>query len=257
MAHGYRNLQQWNQWLTQHFLGGYLIDEECQAIAPLFTQHFGKHALLIGTPQQARYLAVSNIHCQTLLTPISTQQHQAKTIESDLQELPIASGSVDLVLLPHTLEFVDNPRQLLNEACRIIKPEGLLLISGFNPTSSWGLRRRLHANKIKKKVPWAGNIIYPQQIRSWLTLLDFVLEKQTRTLFAPPIGHLNLHEKLKPMGWFSRMIPGMGGSYLLLARAKVIPMTPIRLKWKQQISALPLNNIPGHAIIGSAVTTKI
>lgn len=245
MAHGYRNLHHWNQWLTQQFLGGYLIDEECRAIAPLFTQHMGKHTLLIGTPQQARYLAVSNTHCQTLLTPIHTLTHQTKTIESDLHELPIASGSVDLVMMPHTLEFVDNPRQLLNEACRIIKPEGLLLISGFNPLSSWGLRRRLHANKIKKVIPWSGNIIYPKDIRNWLGLLDFVLEKQARALFTPPIAHFNLHQKLKPLEWVGKMVPAMGGAYLILARAKVIPMTPIRLKWKQQISGLPLSTIPG------------
>ena len=50
-------------------------------------------------------------------------------------------GSIDLVILPHILECIDNPRQLLAEACRIIKPEGHIIICGFNPHSLWGLKK--------------------------------------------------------------------------------------------------------------------
>src|SRR5438093_12093821 len=86
-------------------------------------------------------------------------------IESDLHELPILTGSIDLVMLPHTLEFVDNPRQLLAEACRIIKPEGLILVCGFNPYSTWGIKKMLTKNK---KASWMGNIIQVNLVKAWL-----------------------------------------------------------------------------------------
>ena len=57
--------------------------------------------------------------------------------------LPFASQSVDLVALPHVLEFARNPHQILREAERVLMPGGSLVISGFNPLSLWGMSRRL------------------------------------------------------------------------------------------------------------------
>src|SRR5690606_5823540 len=110
-------------------------------------RHFGKHAVLIGVPHQYELLKSTAIPCHSLITPIISHAHEHGLIEGDLHELPILTGSIDLVLLPHTLEFVDNPRQLLSEACRIIKPEGLIVVSGFNPYSTWGLRKLMTKHK--------------------------------------------------------------------------------------------------------------
>jgi SAM-dependent methyltransferase len=60
------------------------------------------------------------------------------------EQLPIASQSLDLVALPHLLEFSAHPHQVLREAERVLRPEGRLLIAGFNPLSLWGLRRALN-----------------------------------------------------------------------------------------------------------------
>ena len=38
--------------------------------------------------------------------------------------LPIESNSIDLVLLPHILEFSANPHQILREVHRVLVPEG-------------------------------------------------------------------------------------------------------------------------------------
>ncbi len=49
--------------------------------------------------------------------------------------------SIDLVFLPHTLEFSADPHQVLRETERVLIPEGRVIILGFNPLSSLGLWR--------------------------------------------------------------------------------------------------------------------
>lgn len=245
MAHGYRILQHWNQWLAQQFLGKSLLEAEQQLLLRLLEKHYGKHALLIGVPHQYNLLKSTNIPCHSLISPLINKEKLNGYIEGDFHELPILTGSIDLVMLPHTLEFVDNPRQLLAEACRIVKPEGLIAVSGFNPYSAWGFRKILTKHKI---APWSGNFIHPHRIKGWLRLADFEMEKQESSLFRPPVTHESLYKKLgflEKIG--SQFLSLLGGAYVLVARAKVIPLTPIRLKWKQQLSGIQISTtISGH-----------
>ena len=48
-------------------------------------------------------------------------------------QLPLASQSMDLVVMPHVLEFSKDPHQILREAERVLMPEGQIIIAGFNP----------------------------------------------------------------------------------------------------------------------------
>lgn len=241
LAHGYRALQHWNQWLSQQFLGSKLLEAEEKHLSNLLGTHFGKQASLIGVPEQFKLLNATKIPCHSLVTPMIFREHKPGYIEGDLHELPILTGSIDLMMLPHTLEFIDNPRQLLAEACRVIKPEGLIVISGFNPYGSWALKHKTHKS-------WQANLIRPRKIMSWLSLADFAVEKLESILYTPPITRPNLFEKLHFLEKIGRYcFPKLGGVYMLVARAKVIPLTPIRLKWKQQLSGLRVPTpISGH-----------
>lgn len=249
MAHGYRILQHWNQWLTQQFLGRRLLETEGQQLSHLLNRHFGKHALLLGVPQQYELLKSTLIPCHSLLSPLIYKEKITNYIEGDFHELPILTGSIDLVMLPHTLEFVDNPRQLLAEACRIVKPEGLIMICGFNPCSTWGLRKLFAKNK---DMPWAGNFFQPHHVKNWVRLADFEMEKQTSFLYRPPVNHPGLYNKLQLVESIGRgLFPVFGGVYMILARAKVVPLTPIRLKWKQ-----PLSNIRISTTISGTIAHR-
>lgn len=244
MAHDYRRLQHWNQWLAHQHLGVDLLAEEQQLFAQLLERHFGKHALLIGVPEQYPLLNATQIPCHSLVTPLNSRQ-ATTTIESDFHELPILTGSIDLVLLPHTLEFVANPRHLLAEACRVIKPEGLMLVSGFNPYGTWGLKKWFangHAT------PWAGHMIPSRQLKNWLQLADFALEDHKSALYRPPIKQASMYKKLHFLECIGKTcFPAFGGVYVLQARAKVIPLTPIKMKWKQQLGGIPISStITGH-----------
>ena len=142
MPKTYRAIQQWDHWLG-HFPGHTVLDAEKKFLPPLLGQYYGSQALLIGSPRQHELLKTSVIPHQLLLSPLLSHQHQKnmRSIECGLHELPVASGSIDLVMLPHVLEFIDNPRQTLAEACRIVRPQGHIIICGFNPFSLWGLKK--------------------------------------------------------------------------------------------------------------------
>lgn len=240
MAYSYRKLQHWNQWLAQQSLGRYLLSAEGRQLALLLKHHLGKHALLIGVPEQNVLLTSINLPLQYVVSPLYQQKGSIYHVEADLHQLSILTGSVDLALLPHTLEFVDNPRQLLMEVCRIVRPEGLIAICGFNPYSLWGIHKLITKNK--NEAPWSGNFIPAYHIKRWLELSDFQIEKHTKHLFIPPITNA---ETVKQIGWLEYIgnlcFPFFGSVYIVLARAKVAPLTPIRLKWKQQLSGIRIS----------------
>lgn len=231
----YRRIYQWDQWLAKS-LGSRLLEAERQFLPTLLSDFYGKQAVLIGVPHQQNLLKFSAIPRQVLVSPLIHKQRTIPFIEAEFSELPIASASIDLVLLPHTLEFIDNPRQLLSEACRIVKPEGYLIIFGFNPCSLWGLNKKWQKHP---EIPWTGNFTYLSTLKKWLALAEFELVKHEKLLFRPPLQKESLYDKLKLLEWIgSHCWTPFGGVYMLMTKAKVIPLTPIRLHWEQGLSGV-------------------
>ena len=235
MVKTYRTIQQWDHWLTE-FLGRQVLEAEQKWLARLLAERYGKHALLIGVPRQQLLLDSTIIFNRVLISPFMHKNKPAHAIEGDFYQLPITPGSIDLVLLPHTLELIDNPHRLLLEACRIVKPEGDIIIMGFNSMSAWGLKKYLAKNK---PMPWAANFIKFNRIINWLQLADFELVKQDRLLFRPPIVEQKTYQKLEFLEWIgAKLCIPWGGVYALVAKAKVIPLTPIKLHWKQKATVI-------------------
>lgn len=94
------------------------------------------------------------------------EQPEGGRIISHLASLPIASSSVDVVILPHTLERIEERHQLLREVERILKPEGTLLIAGFHPLNFYRLCRFRFA-------PWLVQTLAARRLLDWLELLNF------------------------------------------------------------------------------------
>ena len=235
MVKTYRTLQHWDHWLAR-FPGTYVLEAEHRLLSRIYSEQYGKHAILIGVPQQHVLLKSSMISHHVIISPLINTQKLVQTIESDFYDLPILPGSIDLVILPHTLDFVDNPHRLLLEACKMVKPEGDIVILGFNPFSLWGLKKYFSKNK---NCPWNGNFIAVSKIIEWLKLADFQIIEENRLIFRPPFSREKFFHKLKFLEWLGRKcFTPFGGIYTLTAKAKVIPLTPIKLLWKQKPSPL-------------------
>ncbi|WP_439236367.1 class I SAM-dependent methyltransferase [Lonepinella koalarum] len=116
------------------------------------------------------------------LTALSSQNSYS-LIQGDLIELPFESQSVDVCISANTLNFMQDPHQLLREIQRILTDDGYLFLSIFNPISSLMLKREL-AQSQRSKLPFRHFL--PCRIIDWLHLLNFeIIQQQTLgNLFA-------------------------------------------------------------------------
>ncbi len=83
--------------------------------------------------------------------------------------LPVATCSIDHLILPHVLEFEADPHQVLREIERVLKPEGQLFVICFNPLSMRGLLQYLP----RRDSFWHFNFIPHHRILDWMRLLKF------------------------------------------------------------------------------------
>jgi len=150
---------------------------------------------------------------------------QSLFIGSD-SSLPFLSSSVDLCLLPHMLDFSENPHKLLRESKDVLVSGGHLVILGFNPYSLWGVRKFFSNDE----PPWNGNNASVYKVRDWLSLLDFHVSGGMMLCYSPPFQNQKLREKFAFMEKTGdRWWPLLGGVYLLIARKRDAGMTVIDL----------------------------
>jgi len=100
--------------------------------------------------------------------------YKTKLLRGTTVALPFKSESVDMVILPHVLEFDSNKHQVLREVERILKPEGKLTIISFNP---WNIYINLQYMKRRaRNTPWFPGLVNRTRIEDWLRLLNFEVE---------------------------------------------------------------------------------
>ncbi len=215
-----------NDWLATA-QGRYVMDWELPRIDAVVADLFGYNALQLGLPQYD-LLAQNRIP----LRQIAGESGPVDVL-CDLRELPFAANSIDLVVMSHILEFHSHPHQILREVERVMIPHGQLVITGFNPLSLWGLRRRLP--NCRDEFPWTGNYISVLRLKDWLQLLSFEVERGNFGCYAPPFRQerwLKRTHFMEAAGdrWWSFA----GGVYLLRAIKRVRGMRLILPPWNQK-----------------------
>ncbi|GHU14135.1 methyltransferase type 11 [Betaproteobacteria bacterium] len=170
-------------------LGQYVLAWEQEKLDMALADVFGYNALQLGMPEQ-NFLRANRIALrQTIALPADTlddvhNNNHPPHLFAEFSQLPIASQSVDLLLLPHVLEFHPEPHQILREAHRILRPEGRLFILGFNPLSLWGLTRSL-PGRVRGQ-PKNGQYLSVLRLRDWLKLLNFEVDRGAFGIYVPP-----------------------------------------------------------------------
>lgn len=107
----------------------------------------------------------------TILDAKSLGSDEARKIQAKSYNLPLQSDSVDMIILPHLLEFDANRFQTMREVERVLKPEGLLVVLNFNPWSLWVRYQYVWDKKMADT--WRGHFISRARILDWLKLLNF------------------------------------------------------------------------------------
>jgi SAM-dependent methyltransferase len=237
--------------------GQYLLDWEQSRFEAAVADIFGYHALQLGLPaldaltanrMPHRWLAISWPHSRKTALPVAREP----ALVMDFAALPFAAASLDLVVMPHTLDSHLDPHASLREVARVLVPEGRVVICGFNPASLWGLRHRRELLCRRyglgtPLLPELGQTIGNWRLRDWLHLLDFEIESSHFGCYVPVVGS---EKWLKRLAWMdrlgSRWWPIFGAVYFVVAIKRVHGVRLLEPAWKKvssrSSSSLPVAN---------------
>ncbi len=200
--------------------GQYLLAWEQSFIDAAVVDLFGFHAVQLGLPQLEglranrmphRWLVmdhVAGVESSPGPMPLNIQPEpralprpSATALYCEFDALPFEANSLDLVVLPHTLELTGNPHRTLREVERVLRPEGRVVILGLNPASLWALRQNLarvngrmfhrthhgESRPPRLYLPDEGEYIGYWRLRDWLRLLSFDVERAGFGCYRPPL----------------------------------------------------------------------
>jgi SAM-dependent methyltransferase len=206
-------------------LGAMLLEEERTIVGRALECAFGLHCLQIGAwGEPQAFLSLARTRRAAL---VAARPEPGVTLVADPDELPLQSDSVDVLLLPHTLEFAADPHEVLREAGRVLTGEGVLVVLGFEPLGSWSLRHAF----TRACPPGKCRALSTNRLTEWLKLVGFEVGASERYLYVPPIAGLRtgrtrgVFERAGRRAW-----PRFSGAYLLQARKRVHSLTPVRLR---------------------------
>lgn len=191
---------------------------------------FGFHALQLGFPAldglQANRMPHRWMASDTHPEPWPLGRD---VILTNYEALPFASASLDLLVLPHTLELSYDPHATLREVERVLVPEGRVVICGFNPNSLWGISK-----SCQRGFSEVGDFIGQRRLRDWLQLLSFEVESTSFGCYRPAV---KTERWLQRWAWMDqagvRWWPILGAVYGMVAVKRVQGMRLMSPAWKK------------------------
>ncbi len=257
------------EWL-QTPAGQYLLAWEQRHLDIAVADLFGFHALQLGLPEldalranrmPHRWMAEESPpqasaeneaadacrlddveHVDGLDGRAAAASRAAVALHCNFDALPFDAASLDLVVLPHSLELARDPHLALREVERVLVPEGRVIIVGFNPASLWGARQRL--GRLRRRLsrgpkrdlflPSTGEFIGYRRLRDWLRLLSFEVEAGRFGCYIPPVTSATW---LSRFAWMERAgnhwWPVFGSLYYIVAVKRVRGMRLVGLVKKE------------------------
>jgi len=220
---GFANIEDWYLSGT----GQYLLGELESRLSPMLATTFGYYSLQLGCAGLREQLQRA---CRVKHKFTLGEADAAAQIHASPAMLPVASDSVDLVILMHHLSNTSEPHAILREVFRILIPEGKLVIIDFNPISMWGLRNILQS--WLEHVPFKGHFYTAKRIDDWMRLLGFDQHAHYRVGYQPPIQKPGL---VRHLSWLEKVMrnwmPLLGTLNLMVYNKSISPMTPVRHRW--------------------------
>jgi len=198
--------------------GQYLLARTRETLTGFLDTSFGYHILQMGITRGHPLFEASPINHRIYTTP---RAGEGIDLLASGEELPLESDSIDIVIAHHSLEFAENPHQVLREIQRVLTPQGQLLVIGFNPYSLHGLGTRIKG--LRKSSLWHGHKpVSESRLSDWLRLLGCEVQSKTRIVAIPPVGRGRLRRWLtRGDTWCNRHNLPVGGLYITHAIKQV------------------------------------
>ncbi len=218
--------------------GRYLLAWERAEFDRAVADIFGFHALQLGLPELDTLQSNRMPHRWLAHSEPPQPGTPAPALVTDFAALPFEENSLDLVVLPHSLELNVDPHATLREVERVLVPEGKVVICCLNPASLWGLRQR-RARLFRKLgfgelyLPAEGDFIGYRRLRDWLRLLSFEVETSSFGCWRPSFA---TDRWLERFDWLDhageRWWPIFGAVYFIVAVKRVRGIKLIGKAWK-------------------------
>lgn len=182
----------------------------------------------------------SGVHDLATNTPVNGGEMALPTtaMVADFEDLPFESQSLDLLILPHVLEFAHDPHQVLREVERVLMPEGRVIITGFNPLSLWGLKHAIF-RRWWPAWPSGCKAIHIKRLKDLLQLLSIEAETGRFACYKFPatseksFSRFEFMEKAGDRWW-----PFCGAIYSICAVKRVRGMRLVGPAFKQKASSM-------------------
>lgn len=214
-----------SNWLATP-LGRRCLSHEQRLLRRTLDRVFGEQLLQVGTwGAKDQFLRYARTQRAAVL-----DEEGAPDVLSSLDRLAVASDSIDAILLPHSLERSETPHAVLREAARVLRPDGCLLVLGFAPTAFWGLRHLVARDGYP---PGSRHLIRERRLGDWLELLSFDIEPAVSYCHTLPLEKVRRTGSLPRERFARRWLPFLAGGYLLVARKRAVPLTPMRPAFKR------------------------
>ncbi len=214
-------------------VGKQLLEQQQAALESLIPDQFYGTGLQFSYTKQ-RVVEGLNIERMVYCDTASCESPSPDQLVAAPEALPFSENSIDLAVMSHTLDYCDDPHRALREISQVMRPEGVLVLTGFHPYSLWGARHALS----KKRPPYDARFISRSQVQDWLALLGFqicagaMVNYQFPLLGAKWSDRLAVMEKMGDRWW-----PTLGAVYVLVVKKKVYgglavrPNKPYAAKW--------------------------
>jgi hypothetical protein len=214
----------------------HILNIEDKRLSVLLSRYKGRHLLqlskhtlssLASSPIPHKIQIYNSVQNANFYSP------HCAVLQSAYTDLPFASESISLALLPHTLEVGHAEAKLiLHEAWRVLAPNAHLILMGINPLSLWGC----YLPFSKKRGLWTGYWHMMQTICQWILALNGKICHIESFFFRPPLSSRPGTWLFNQLVWLEKISPWLfpyqGGIYLIIAQKQVPQMTSLRLAWQ-------------------------
>lgn len=204
-----------------------LIDTQLETL-------FGYYCLQLSCLPDVCLHQQSKVRRKFSFHPLVDEQalHQISA-SANFTQLPVAADSIDVAVVHHVLEYSHDPHAVLRELNRVILPSGHLVIIGFSPFSSYGLRAV--ACRKKNDAMWQFKALQKSRLHEWLSLLGFsiVHSKVEGYKFAAASDLFHKYQ-----------LPG-GAFYIVVAQKQASTITPLKTKHRKLKRQKSLGVAPG------------
>ena len=232
--------QYWRQWLTSP-AGSFLLNWEQSQMDELVSDIFGYHALQLGMPE-LNGLRTNRMPHQWLALSETEGAPEALNFQFAAHSiaLPFQADSLDLLVMPHSLELSLDAHASLREAGRVLMPEGHLVMTGLNPASLWGWRHK-RSQWYQRwgfeglTAPPCDEMIGYWRLRDWLRLLGFEVKVSRFGCWRPAFDNPKWFERWSFMDKLgAQWWPILGGAYVIVAVKKVQGGRILGATWKHR-----------------------